>query len=771
MSLKKYIQKRAFTQTPEPRGKKIKSQKNLCFVIQKHHASHLHYDFRLEMDGVLKSWAVPKGPSLNPLDKRLAIMVEDHPYEYKDFEGTIPKGNYGAGTVIIWDEGTYELLKTSDLKKGNLKIFLQGHKLKGEFVLVKIKKTQDNWLLIKKNDRYAKKTDILKKDKSVRSQSSNKVKLIIKNLPKKVMPKFIKPMLAYLVDQSFSRRGWIFEIKWDGYRMLAYINNQKVKLLSRNQIDFTRAFSPVTEELSTLNINAVIDGEIVVVDTHGHSKFQLLQQYQQNHQGTLLYYAFDLIWLEGHDLRELPLIKRKKLLNMILPPGNYIRISDHIEENGEDFFKVAEEENLEGIMAKDGSSVYLDSQRSRSWLKIKTHQRQEVVIGGFTAPKGSRTHLGALIIGVYEGKNLQYVGHVGVADEKNRSTLKQLLNKLITKNSSFQTTPKLNAPATWVKPKLICEVRFSEWTDEGHLRQPIFIGIRKDSTIKLTHLDKIFWPKEGYTKGDLIAYYQSVADIILPHLKDRPLSLHRHPQGINEKGFFQKNYPNAPEWITKKIVHSKHEERDIHYLVCQNQETLLYLANLGCIEMNPWLSKIKTLKKPDFCVLDLDPESIDFNAVIKTAQYIHRLLEKIGIESFCKTSGATGLHIYIPLGAKYSYKQSGQFAELIAIMINRQLPDITSVIRSPAKRQGKVYIDFLQNRMGQTMASPYSVRPQPGALISTPLLWSEVNSRLHPTLFHIKNIHKRIEKKGDLWQKILTARGIDLLSIIKKLQE
>lgn len=627
---------------------------------------------------------------------------------------------------------------------------------------------------------------------------------VLKMAVKKPLPKNIKPMLAHLVNEPFDRPKWFFEVKWDGYRIIAYINHKNVRLSSRNRIDFSENFKPVANELAKFEIEAVLDGEIVVVDEMGRSRFQLLQQYQQTSDGILIYYIFDLIWFNGYDLRNLPLHQRKYLLTKIFTPKilsnlEHIRISNHIEQYGKDFFKIANQQALEGIMAKDSQSIYENGQRSHSWLKIKTQKRQEVIIGGYTAPRGGRTYLGALIVGVYKDHQLQYVGHVGVPDEKNRIFIKNHLDKLINDHSSFATPPKINAPATWVKPELICEVSFTEWTDDRHLRQPIFIGLREDKsakevhreseqvfpdellteedkqikidghTVKLTHQNKVFWPKSGYTKGDLLEYYQKISNIILPYLKHRPMVLHRHPHGIEEEGFYQKNYPKAPKWIPHKIIRSHHLNRDIHYLLCENSATLIYLANLGCIEMNPWLSRVKTLEYPDFCVIDLDPESINFTSVVKTAQTIHRLLEKIGVESFCKTSGATGLHIYIPLGAKYTYDQSVQFAELIALEANKRLADITSVIRSPSKRQGKVYIDYLQNRFGQTLAAPYSARPTLGALVSTPLHWREVNSRLQPAKFTIKTIQKRLDKQGDLWQNLLKAKGINLGSILKKL--
>lgn len=784
MSLVKYKSKRSFNKTPEPPDKIAKSGRKLHFVVQKHAASHLHYDFRLEMRGVLKSWAVPKGPSLNPKDKRLAIMVEDHPYDYKDFEGIIPPGNYGAGKVIIWDEGTYELIAPGNLAKGSIKFILHGKKLKGTFSLVKLKKTDNEWLLFKISDEFASNKNVLTQNKSVRSNAA-----IVENKP---MPALVKPMLAYLTDQPFDRPGWLFEVKWDGYRIIAYIHHHQVKLLSRKNQNYTEVYASVGKELAALKMNAILDGEMVVVDEQGRSNFQLLQDYHQSQQGILQYCVFDLLWLNGNNLRDLPLIQRKKLLKKNLPKLNHVIFSEHVEAAGKDFFTAAKKQKLEGVMAKDGQSSYLSGQRSHAWLKIKTKQRQEVIICGFTAPRGSRAHFGALILGVYRNRQLQYVGHVGTGlNTADLASLKARLDKLIQPDSPFKQKPKTNMPVTWVKPKLVGEIEFSEWTREGLLRHPVFVGLRADKSaqevypektvadekiitlnkhkIKLTHLTKILWPEDDLTKGDMIQFYQDIAQLILPHLKNRPQSLHRHPNGINEKGFFQKNFTAAPDWATIKAVHSEHENRDIHYFICKNEADLIYLAQLGCIEINPWLSRLPKLAAPDFCVLDLDPEDIEFAAVVKTAQTIHKLLNKTGIEHFCKTSGATGLHIYIPLGAKYSYDQSTKFAELIAIIVNKQIPEITSIKRSPAQRQGKVYIDFLQNRRGQTVAAPYSLRPRPQAPVSTPLQWREVNARLDPLNFTISNIRKRLDQYGDLWEPLLQAKGVDLLTSIEKL--
>jgi bifunctional non-homologous end joining protein LigD len=500
MALQEYKKKRQLGETPEPGITKhaVSSTKTvLHFVVQKHDASHLHYDFRLELQGVLKSWAVPKGPSLNPHEKRLAVMVEDHPIEYKDFEGIIPKGHYGAGKVMIWDKGTYEpadssikdtekLLK-AELDKGHLSIILHGKKLRGEFSLVKFKGDKNNeWLLIKKDDKFASTQDVLKKNKSIISgRSIDKINSIPAQAKKIAMPDTIKPMLATLTEKSFDSDKWLFEIKWDGFRIISFVKGKTVKLISRNNKDYTAIFEPVTKELEKLKIKAIFDGEMTVVDSKGRSHFELLQQFQKTGEGPLVYNVFDIIWLNGYDLTQIPLLERKNLLKTILPSLEHVHYSDHVLETGKDFFKIAKQENLEGIMAKKIDSHYEEGHRSFDWLKIKTHQRQEAVIVGFTEPKGSRKDLGALVLGVYEKGKLIYIGHTGGGlNTIELEDLKTKLDKMIQSKCPFETEPKTNAPVTWVKPILVCEVSFQEWTAQNMLRQPIFIGLRQDKSAK-----------------------------------------------------------------------------------------------------------------------------------------------------------------------------------------------------------------------------------------------------------------------------------------------
>jgi bifunctional non-homologous end joining protein LigD len=873
MGLQKYKKKRKFTATPEPEGVDKHSSGSLSFVIQKHQASRLHYDFRLEMDGVMKSWAVPKGPSTNTGDKRLAMMVEDHPYDYKNFEGVIPAGNYGAGTVMIWDEGEYHALETSDpdqsekvlkkgLRDGMIKFFLKGKKLQGRFALIKLKnykgKESDNsWLLIKEKDDYVIKADITKNDTSARTgrtleeiaegktkiwesnkKSNKKSKVsnaelvsaskekdpdirqdysgLLQKAPKAKMPHQIKPMLATLTDKPFDSEDWLFEVKWDGYRAVAELQKNQVKIYSRNLLSFNELFAPIVKTLNTFEFNAILDGEVVIVDKNGRASFQLLQNYlpavparqagQNTGQGNLTYYIFDILYYKDRDLREIPLVYRKKILKEILPPAKNVKYSDHILTAGVDFFDAAKAKGLEGIIAKTTDSIYASGRRSMEWLKIKTSQRQEVVIGGFTEPRGGRKKFGALVLGVYQGDDLVYVGHTGSGfNDKNLGLIHDKLKPLIISKSPFKVPPKTNAPVTWVKPVLVGEINFSEWTGDGSMRHPIFAGLRVDKKpkevvketptdmgktyskekvkspnkevtvkvkgreLKLTNLDKVYWPKEKYTKGDLVDYYKKIAPFIMPYLKDRAENLNRHPNGIEGPSFYQKNMEHQPpKWVKTKKIFSESNDAYINYLVCQDEPTLLYMANLGCIEINPWNSRINKLSHPDYAIIDLDPEAIGFDRVVEAALTTHKILEDLNVPNYCKTSGATGLHIFIPLGAKYEYELAKQFAQLIATLVNTKLPKTTSLERSPKKRQKRIYLDYLQNRKGQTLAAPYSVRPKPGATVSTPLEWKEVNQKLDPKNFTMETIFKRLDKQGDLWKPVL-GKGVDIKKIINKL--
>lgn len=911
MGLDKYAKKRNFAKTDEPKSGKSTDKDRLIFVIQKHDASRLHYDFRLEMEGVLKSWAVPKGPSLDPKTKRLAMMVEDHPFDYRTFEGVIPKGEYGGGTVIVWDQGWYEPEEPikgkkaqekyllAQLKDGSVKIRLHGEKLNGGFALVRTNGMGENsWLLIKHNDDDAAKKDVVKLDTSVLSgktieemektahavwtdKGEQKIEVkqpktskkstkknstiekdtevgdasakldsakILKSAPKAGMPKVIKPMLATLVGEPFDNEEWQYEVKWDGYRALAVLNEETVELLSRNNKSFNDRFYPIYKLLQNWKINAVFDGEILVLDKKGISNFGTLQNWRSEADGELVFYVFDILWYEGKSLTGLTLVERQAILNEVLPTDeDRIRISKVFNTNGIDFFDAAGRIGLEGIMAKRKSSTYLVNKRSKDWLKIKVARRQEVIIAGFTRNEDTSKLFSSLILAVWENKELTYVGKVGTGfSDADQQKMMAQFEPYIVKKSPFTVAPdvnklsrfqhrQLNAKATWMKPELVCEVAFTEVTDDGVFRHPSFQGMRNDKKpkevirenaieteqivestkekssgkktttknldtelvrppketvpktllnpkeqtqvrkvkgkeLKFNNLSKLYWPEDGVSKRDMFNYYYAMADYILPYLKDRPLSLNRFPGGIHGKSFYQKDVKGkAPDWV-KTFPYSTDDGEAKAYLVGDDIATLLWMNSLGCIEINPWFSRIQSPDYPDYCVIDLDPDKHHFDKVIEAANVVREVLDAIDVPSYVKTSGSTGIHIYIPLGGKYNYDQSQLFAKIIVSIVNKQIPKFTSLERMIAARKGKMYLDFLQNRPGATIAGPYSLRPKPGATVSTPLDWEELKPGLKMKDFTIFNTFERVRERGDIFKDVL-GKGIDLEKAIIKAKE
>ncbi|MBA2612071.1 MAG: DNA ligase D [Bacteroidetes bacterium] len=634
-------------------------------------------------------------------------------------------------------------------------------------------------------------------------------------------------MLAKEAVQAFSDKEWIYEIKWDGYRAIAEVNKTKVSLYSRNGNTFEGSYPIVVEALKKLKINAVLDGEVVVLNENGDPGFQLLQHYESESVYPIQYYVFDVLAINGTQTTDIPLIERKQLLKKLLKKNEVVKYSDHIEEFGEEFFEIAKKRNLEGIMAKKADSLYYPGVRTKDWLKIKHHHSQESIIAGFTAPTGSRKYFGALVLAIKKGNELKYVGHTGSGfDHETLKKMSTLLKPLIQVRSPFNEKIKTNMPVTWVKPVLVCEIKYTEITRDGSMRHPIFLRLRNDKKAKdinmeatkkivtkstkkavkktaikatkktaatkvkdkkqigsamsfgrikvpVTNLSKIFWPKEEITKGDVIKYYQSVAEYILPYLKGRPQSLLRNPNGINMPAFFHKDAGiNAPFWVEHIKLFSESTNKNVDYILCNNKATLAYLNNLGCIEINPWHSNVKALDYPDYLVIDLDPsEKNTFEQVIETAKVVKEVLDKAGANCFCKTSGATGLHIYVPMQKKYTYDQVKDFAYLICILTQEQLPKFTSLERNLKKRgNNMIYLDYLQNRRGQTIASAYSLRPREGATVSTPLLWKEVKTGLSPLDFNIYNTLKRIKRNGDTFTGIL-SKGIDLSKCLKNLNK
>lgn len=657
--------------------------------------------------------------------------------------------------------------------------------------------------------------------------------------PKTKFPDTFTPMLATLADKPFDHAGWLYEIKWDGYRALAFMNKRATELRSRNNKSFNEQFYPVYEAVKAWKLHAVVDGEIAVINESGQSDFSLLQQWRSEADGRLIYYVFDILWLNGRDLRDQPLSTRRAVLEeqMRTAPGDIIRLSESFDATGTEFFNIAKQMGLEGIIAKRADSLYYPGERSRDWLKIKTSNRQEVVIGGYTKNEGSNKPFSSLLVGVFEKGKLQYTGKIGTGfNTQLQKQLLQKFKKLEVKKSPFTVVPDVNKPsrfrpnppkatAIWVKPQLVCEVSYREMTSDGVMRHPSFEGMRDDKgakevtreekvsvqsavgsghwaggkkilepagpssrktflnpseetqvreigghTLKFTNLSKVFWPKEKISKRDMLNYYYQVAPYMLAYMKDRPQSLNRHPNGINGKSFYQKDVTGkVPDWIEQFPYHSDADNRDKNFLVCTNEASLLYIASLGCIEMNPWSSRVQQPDNPDWCMIDLDPDKNTFEQVIQAAQITKQVLDAAGVLSCCKTSGSTGLHIYIPLGAKYTYEQSKEFARLIVKLVQKELPGFTTIERKTANRQRKMYLDFLQNRPQATIAAPYSLRPKPGATVSMPLHWEEVKKGLKMKDFHLKNAIARIRREGDLFKPVL-GKGINMQKALKKLE-
>jgi bifunctional non-homologous end joining protein LigD len=624
-------------------------------------------------------------------------------------------------------------------------------------------------------------------------------------------------MLAKESTEVFDSKEWLYEIKWDGYRAVAEVSSSEIKLYSRNGNDFSQNYPALASELKVIKHEAVLDGEIVVLNENGFPDFQKIQHYEENTNYPLCYYVFDLLMLDGNDIKHLPLTHRKELLKNLLPKNNVIRFSDHVMESGTDFFNAAVQNNLEGIMAKKADSEYYEGKRTNEWLKIKNHKTADVIIAGYTAPTGSRKYFGSLVLAMMKDKKLIHVGHAGSGyDDEKLKTIFNLLQPLVQKESPFEEKIVVNNKVTWVKPTIVCEVKFTEWTSDEKLRHPVFLQIRKDKTVKqitmeaqqpvkkllkkgtqktsmqkntttnskenfivkagkinipITHPDKIYFPKDKVTKKMVVEYYQSIAEYILPFLKDRPQSLKRNPNGINDEGFFHKDAgENAPDFIQSFPVYSDSSKKEIDYIICNDKATLAYLNNLGCIELNPWHSTIKKTDNPDYLIIDIDPsEKNTFDQVVETANAFKKVFDKAGANCFCKTSGSTGLHIYVPMKKKYTYNEVKDFAHLICMMVEEMLPDFTTLTRNLKKRgDKKIYLDYLQNRSGQTISSVYSLRPKNGATVSMPLYWKEVKKGLTPQQYTIFNARQIIAKRAEIFKPVLGA-GINIHTCLKKL--
>ncbi|HEY1951820.1 MAG TPA: DNA ligase D [Gemmatimonadaceae bacterium] len=855
-----YRAKRSPDRTPEPFGGPARAPGNL-FVVHKHAARNLHFDLRLEMDGVLRSWAVPKGPSYDQAEKRLAVKVEDHPLEYGDFEGVIPAGNYGAGGVIVWDRGEWVPLEDwrEGLEKGKLLFELKGYKLHGKWTLVKIKKSERDWLLIKERDSWLKTAgepddfneesvlsgltvDEIKAGEGPAAQIRAALQSEEKVVHSRVDPNKVEAMHCEPEDHAFTRDGWLFELKLDGYRLIASKANGDALLLTRNGNDYTDVFPEVARAVKALPFDeCIIDGEVVCLDANGVPSFSRLQQRGRLSSSMEIgsaavklpatFFAFDLIAFEDFDLRPMPLLRRKELLAEVVPRLGALRYLDHIETDGEEFLKQVTAMGLEGIVAKKSDAPYRKG-RSSQWLKIKAERSGDFVIVGFTKPNGSRPHLGALQLADWVDGTLVYAGRVGTGF--NEALLKELHASLepIIRDDPLcagpvfspdkEPLPSKQIPetttTTWVEARYVCEVRFREFTPDGLLRHATFLRLRNDKAphecerqgwaangngastdqieasepetpasheppappdksppqknIAFSNLKKIYWPAEKYTKGQLIDYYRAAGKWLLPYLENRPIVLTRFPDGIDGKSFYQKDAPVfVPEWIRTIPIWSEDTQREIRFFICDCEEALLYIANMGSIPIHVWASREGSLELPDWCVIDLDPKEAPFSDVIRCAQVLHRICESVGLPNYVKTTGKTGLHIMLPLGRQCTYEQSRMLGELLARCVLRELNDIATITRHVTKRGDKVYLDYLQNRHGQTIVAPFSVRPLPGATVSMPIVWDEVDSALDPRTFTIANALDRMEKLGsDPVAQVLVVKP-DLADVLDRLAQ
>jgi bifunctional non-homologous end joining protein LigD len=813
-ALSAYRAKRSLDATPEPAGV-VGALRGRLFVVHKHAASHLHYDLRLEMDGVLRSWAVPKGPSRNQADKRLAVLVEDHPLEYGNFEGKIPEGNYGAGAVIVWDRGMWLPIEdiAKGFEKGKLLFELRGYKLKGKWTLVKLKKGVKEWLLIKERDSQA-----VTANGEVFPQGSVLSGMTVENLkaganpavaladdlkeagaPKrKLRAQDVELMLAEPREKAFTKEGWLFELKLDGFRFLASRENGEGKLTTRNGHDLTAAFPEIARSLTALPYDdLVLDGELVVPDDAGRPSFQRLQERARFTRATDIgraaveqpasLFLFDFLAAEGYDARSLPLVERKKLLRRVVPEVGPLRYLEHFETTGEAVYAQVTKMGLEGVVAKKMDAPYRAG-RSSNWIKIRAERTDDFVVVGYTRPKGSRAGFGALHLGVYDRGALTYVGRVGTGfDTRELEEYAAALEAAHRKEPPFKGAGPAGKEHVWVEPRLVAEVRYLEVTEDGQLRQPVFVRFRTDKAaaecvkegvggrvsgvesepptrkepphptphtlhpaFQFTNLHKVYWPHEGYTKGDLVAYYKAISPWLLPYLKDRPLVLTRFPDGIEGKSFFQKDAPAyAHDFVRTVRMYSAESERELNYFVCDSESALLYIANMGAIPLHIWGSRVATLETPDWCILDLDPKEAPFAHVVTVAKAIREMAEAIGMPTFIKTSGSTGLHVLVPLGRQCTFDQARALGGLLARVVAAELPDIATITRQVQKRDGRVYIDYVQNGHGRLLAAPFTARPVPGALVSMPLEWKEVTPKLDIAKFTIRTAPARMEKLGE----------------------
>lgn len=806
MALESYKKKRNFKITSEPEGVVGKGPSGHMFVVQEHHASHLHYDFRLELDGVLKSWAIPKGPSLDPAIKRLAMEVEDHPLNYGDFEGEIPAGQYGGGHVIVWDTGTWEVEGDAKAayKKGHLRFSLKGKKLKGSWSLIRTARkegSKNQWLLIKKSDTAAKPgSDIVaEKPKSVLSHRSirdvpltkrggprvevtgeshvwkGKKKVAKRTLKKKSIPA-LAPELAKLVSAAPQGDEWIHEIKFDGYRTLCHLNGD-VRFYTREGLDWTHRYGDLSQAFASLKLDGtVIDGEIVVLDDQGHSDFQALQNaLSAEETDKLVFFAFDLLYLHGKDVRGETLLERKSLLEVLLkkiPKTSPLRFSSHELSHGAELFKSACQLHLEGIISKKIESTYEEG-RNGDWVKTKCEKRQEVVIGGWSDPQGSRKGIGALLLGVMEGNKLRYVGKTGTGfSHQSLLDLYKRLKSLEQRTSPFSVPPRLRG-VHWVKPELAAEVKFATWTSDGNLRQASFQGLREDKPVKkiiqekeaaevtLTHPDKVMIPDAKVTKQDLADYYLVVAKAMLTLMGDRPLTLVRCPGGGNKTCFYQKHDEKTfSNFLERTEITQEGKNKETRtYLSVNTPEGLRVLVQMGVLEIHTWVANVEDPLRPDEVIFDLDPDpGVTWSGVIKAAKELRDLLADLKLESFIKLSGGKGVHIHVPIDPKYSWDEIKAFSRTIADALEERAPERYTANSRKNVRKGKIFIDYLRNGFGASAVAPYSVRNRKGAPVACPIEWKELSARLKPDGISMKKAMARIRAKKNPWKRKMGLR-------------
>jgi bifunctional non-homologous end joining protein LigD len=849
--LSEYSAKRSFAATTEP-GPRLPASRDgpLLFVIQRHFARRLHYDLRLECEGVLKSWAVPKGPSLDPADKRLAVQTEDHPFDYASFEGAIPAGQYGAGEVIVWDCGVYspdegqeywfhdrkeaERRMREGLEKGKLSFLLRGEKTKGSFALVRTS-DRKNWLLIKHKDPFAGKGDLTQNVHSVLPERLPAERLVPSGRPQ-AMPQALVPMQAELTDSAFDHADWMWEPKLDGYRALAFVSERGVVLRSRRGLDLAPDFPRLAAELGKQAVSAMLlDGEIVAFDASGTPSFNALQ----NRAPQTVFYCFDLLHFAGIDLRKAPYADRRRYLAQCLLPSPLVQLV-HASQEGTQLQAAALASGLEGVVGKRKDSRYEAGRRSASWLKVKANRSADFVVGGFTKGKGSRAPLGALLVGYWEDGKLRYASHVGSGfDDRTLPRTQARLDALRSNTCPFAEKPELNGPAVWVAPELVAEVKFQNWTQDGRLRAPVFLRLRDDidprevrrertqraaapaddilqqldnkkaaftlavgeHQIRLTHLDRVYWPAEpaleqpALTKRDLLRYFAQVAPFILPHLADRPLTMIRMPDGIHGQRFFQKHWEQErPAFVETITVFSGHKEESHDYLLCNNLPTLLWLAQSGTLEFHVWHSRAKAgadakskstdyasslpaleasvLNYPDYVLFDIDPyiysgkEAPGSEPELNTAAFekgkevafrLRELLHGMGLDAIVKTSGKTGLHVFVPIRRTLDFDAARSVSEAVGRHLMRQHPGDITLEWSVPKRTGKIFMDYNMNVRGKTLNVAYSPRGAPGAPVSMPLTWEEL-AGAHPLDFRITNAAQRLAQTGDRWRDALSRK-------------